>query len=249
MSEQLYESLSALVDGEAEDLEVRRLVKAMADAANADAEPMLQQRWARYQLMGAAIRSDATGTDAVDSALLDRINGQLDSMVASDEQAAIVDTALDTDRTGLSEISDATASSGESPPVAARAERGTTHRQIGDSPWKRLAIAASVAVVATIGFQQFQSQPGQIAPLDTFAQSPAPAPIAVTADSQLVSTEAVRARRLQPMPSGLQNAGGLQSPEAERRLNEYLLQHANLATQQANPSMAGFTRYVSFEQE
>lgn len=50
----LTESLSALADGEATPLEVRRLLKA------SESDPQLGARWARYNLAGAAMRRDVS---------------------------------------------------------------------------------------------------------------------------------------------------------------------------------------------
>ncbi|WP_341936574.1 sigma-E factor negative regulatory protein [Marinimicrobium sp. C2-29] len=50
----LTESLSALADGEATPLEVRRLLKA------SETDPQLGARWARYNLAGAAMRRDVS---------------------------------------------------------------------------------------------------------------------------------------------------------------------------------------------
>jgi sigma-E factor negative regulatory protein RseA len=54
MSETAYESLSALMDNEAEDLEIRRLLRQYAD------QPELQEKWARYQLVSAVLGGDAS---------------------------------------------------------------------------------------------------------------------------------------------------------------------------------------------
>jgi len=51
-NDSLTESLSALADGEATPLEVRRLLKASAS------EPELNERWARYNLASAVMRRD-----------------------------------------------------------------------------------------------------------------------------------------------------------------------------------------------
>jgi len=48
----LYESLSALADGEASELELRRLLKASAS------DPDITARWGRYQLAGSVLRKD-----------------------------------------------------------------------------------------------------------------------------------------------------------------------------------------------
>lgn len=54
------ESLSALVDNEASELELRRLLKASDDGLE------LKQEWQRYQLIGAAIRQDLPAVSYTD---------------------------------------------------------------------------------------------------------------------------------------------------------------------------------------
>lgn len=51
-SDHLFESLSALVDNEANELEVRRLLK------NIENNPELLERWRRYHLIGSALRKE-----------------------------------------------------------------------------------------------------------------------------------------------------------------------------------------------
>ncbi len=50
--DQLFESLSALVDNEANELEVRRILK------NIEQNPELLERWRRYHLIGSALRKE-----------------------------------------------------------------------------------------------------------------------------------------------------------------------------------------------
>ena len=52
MSEKLKESLSAVIDGEADEFELRRVL----DEVGKDAG--LQQSWDRYHLIGAAMRRE-----------------------------------------------------------------------------------------------------------------------------------------------------------------------------------------------
>lgn len=68
----LYESLSALVDGEASELEVRRLLKAQDEE--------LKARWSRYQLAGAAMRREL-GTMAP-TGFADRVSAALETEAA-----------------------------------------------------------------------------------------------------------------------------------------------------------------------
>ena len=52
MSEQLKESLSAVMDGEADEFEIRRVL----DEATSDAE--LRGVWERYHLIGSVLRGE-----------------------------------------------------------------------------------------------------------------------------------------------------------------------------------------------
>lgn len=60
VKDQLDESLSALVDGEATELEVRRLLKSI------DSEPEVRDQWHRYQLASAAMRDDVKVAKPID---------------------------------------------------------------------------------------------------------------------------------------------------------------------------------------
>lgn len=51
-SDQLLESLSALVDNEASELEVRRILK------NVESNPEVRERWHRYNMIGAVLRKE-----------------------------------------------------------------------------------------------------------------------------------------------------------------------------------------------
>ena len=73
------EALSAAVDGEADDLELRRMLDAAAD------DPELQEAWQRYHSIGASMRGEwRTGTDA----LRERVWQQLQSDGAEDAAAS-----------------------------------------------------------------------------------------------------------------------------------------------------------------
>ena len=56
--ESLYESLSALVDGEANELELRRLLKTQ--------DPELDRRWQRYHLIRAAMKGESIAMPVID---------------------------------------------------------------------------------------------------------------------------------------------------------------------------------------
>lgn len=80
------ESLSALMDGEASDLEIRRVLK------SEDVE--LEQRWHRYQLAGAAMRKENdSGFGSIDlsAAISDAIHGEA-VFTASNEDISKAET-------------------------------------------------------------------------------------------------------------------------------------------------------------
>ena len=81
MSEQLRESLSALMDGEANAFEVRRVL----DEARRDAE--LRKAWARWQRVSAALQGGSAQSGA---GLADRVwAGLVEDAAASDRDLAL----------------------------------------------------------------------------------------------------------------------------------------------------------------
>jgi sigma-E factor negative regulatory protein RseA len=69
MSDSLKESLSALMDDEADDLELRRVLKILPE------QPELEQVWARYHLVSASLKREIHHRPGVD--LLGRIQAGL----------------------------------------------------------------------------------------------------------------------------------------------------------------------------
>jgi len=76
MSDKAYESLSALVDNETDDLEVRRILKQYSD------QPEMREKWAQYQLVSSSINAgygvkDDTAIAPFDLDLSDKIAAQI----------------------------------------------------------------------------------------------------------------------------------------------------------------------------
>lgn len=71
MSDKVQESLSALMDNEADDLELRRILKKMPGQGDA-----LKEKWARYHLISASLKQEVHSRPAVD--LLSGIHAILD---------------------------------------------------------------------------------------------------------------------------------------------------------------------------
>lgn len=71
MNENLQETLSALMDNEADDLELRRLLKKLSE------DKTLQEKWARYHLLSACLKQEAHSKLSVD--LLTGIHAELEN--------------------------------------------------------------------------------------------------------------------------------------------------------------------------
>lgn len=126
----LNESLSALVDGEATPLELRRLLKASAS------ESELNERWSRYHLASAAMRRDLGAVaPAGFAAGVSKALEQEPSAAFDEEPSAAVNE-------------EPSAAFGDKPSAAAKPR----------SWWQglgRVAVAASVAGAVLIGVQQY----------------------------------------------------------------------------------------------
>ncbi len=129
-SDQLFESLSALVDGEASELELHRILKSIGE------DEALQARWQRYHLMRSVLRKDSmplVGSHQAD--FLNSVRSAIDSEVLGEGGEG-----------PLSSQSSGDASN-------ARSKMGGVWAQwIGKS-----AVAASVAFVFVLGFSQLQN--------------------------------------------------------------------------------------------
>lgn len=135
MNDQLRESLSALLDDEAEPMEVRRVLKEME--GNAD----VLATWQRLQIASSALRSEMpfVGDDGQCVSIADRV-----SQALKDEPAyQVVNTPLT-----------AAASGAETATAAGRFGR----------PLASLAMAATVAAVTVVAVLQYQGATAPAAP-------------------------------------------------------------------------------------
>lgn len=83
-SDQLFESLSALADGEASELELHRILKSISD------DEEVQQRWTRYHLMRAIMRKDGVAGELKNPVdLLSSIRVAIDSVDTASAGVAV----------------------------------------------------------------------------------------------------------------------------------------------------------------
>ena len=124
----LAESLSALMDNEASELELQRLLKAL------ESEPELKSTWSRYQIASAGVKGDIP-------------------VLASSDFASRVSAAIEAEETYSAPVIHQVAANQTSIPannVVAMPLRWW--QQAG-----RVAVAASVAGAVILGVQQYQT--------------------------------------------------------------------------------------------
>ncbi|GGY45240.1 sigma factor AlgU negative regulatory protein [Bacterioplanes sanyensis] len=203
MHERLKESLSALKDGEADELELRRLLNELDD------NPELSQTWARYEMMGALMRDEAISTVDLSRGIRQAIDGEPMDEVPAAQPAATATT---------------TTSSGQ---------------------WQQWltggAVAASVTLAVLLGVR-LESESAQPIPV---AHSPAAVPSQSQLTAQPVMLPAQPERQLVAQES--QPVGSdIALPEAQRKLQQYVLQHTENAALNTGRGMMPFARVASF---
>lgn len=219
--QRLNESLSALVDGEASELEVQRLLKE-SDVSGSSSAADLAQRWSRYQLAANVLRGDKVAP--------------VDLGLAASISAAI---AEEPPLTGATE------------PAAANDASDGAARSRWWRPLSRGAVAATVAFAAILGVQQIQSPQtvgdmlaGGERPAQQAVQSvPQPSGFLVpTLNTRAVST----APQLVPeQRAGVGPALQVQvapSPELMRHLNRVMIEHSEQAARVGSQGMVPFAR-------
>lgn len=84
MNERMNESLSALVDGQCDELEVRRVLNQL------DQDPECREKWLRYQMMSALMRDEAVAAIDLSRGIMQALDGEpmdeISAMMHSDEQ-------------------------------------------------------------------------------------------------------------------------------------------------------------------
>ena len=128
----LSESLSALVDGEANELEVRRLLNQL------DSDTELTEQWQRHQMLGALMRDEPMGNLDMTAA----INAGIDADASSEH--------------------DSGQANGQIHPLANEAESGDSDSQQPNwmKSLASVSIAASVTLAVLIGVRSIDSGTG-----------------------------------------------------------------------------------------
>lgn len=191
MNERIYESLSVLLDGEADELEIRRLLN------QTEHDDALLEKWASYQMIGAIMRQEPV-------------------------------THLDLAK-GVRQALDGEPMDNVQPfPMMAKAK---------NNHWRLFAasgaVAASVMVAVLVGVQWQQGVTGDLQNMPAIAA-------AQSANHSVVEPSAV----LIAMDEQQQH----QLEEAQRKLQEYVLQHNEQNVGNDTSSMMPFMQTVKFNQ-
>lgn len=231
----LNEQLSAILDGEAGELELRRFLQQLEGLESGQRTEILA-RWERYQRISAGLSGEAASA-RVSSDFAARISELIDAEPAlSAAEVTVTDQA----------ISDLP---GDLPGSLTSENRPKVFGM-------RLAVAASVALAIVVGFQQLQisnqTEALRLAHNNLQGVAAEQSPVSGMAaadfgsgvDQSVVAGTVVAATNGGSIDSGIQP---VDPAEAQRRLQEYLFEHANHASQQQAQGIVPFARVASFQ--
>lgn len=233
----LAESLSALMDNQASELEIQRLLKAL------DADPELKSTWSRYQIASAGLKRDLP-------------------VMASSDFAARISAAIDAEETyalqpqvAPQQASNQTASGN----VIVMPLRWW--QQVG-----RVAVAASVAGALIVGVQQYQAVAPQTtefaanapvaAPVAATESKAANLPSGINAPGLSARTVAVQSgyesrpqenRRVMFVPR--QEAAPIYNEDVSIYVNQLIQEHTDNASVNSGQGMLPYTRVILVEEE
>jgi sigma-E factor negative regulatory protein RseA len=234
MSDQLRESVSALMDGEADELELRRLL-------STENEESVKQTWARYHLVRDVIQDNDTSAYRhldISSQVSVAIN-QSDSGVGKiDQLEATVGQQM-----GSSGVNDSLADGNKAPEVAAWWR-----------PMAGFAVAASVAMAVVVGVQTLDTNvtPGFSSGLPIAGQATTTSRVyPVAGASMQASGGSGSAVRYQPveLPGDIAASRAAADLEARDRLEKYMLRHTEHAALNNGQGMISFARVASFDEK
>lgn len=213
------ESLSALMDGEADELEVRRILNHL------DKDDDLRENWKNYHLMGSLMRDESF--DSLD--LTQGINKALDG----------IDDAESTDSNMIAEL---LRGEGAGNDGSGNDGMNTAHSEIASKtpgqtwykPLTSVAVAASVTLAVLLGFQSLEPNNGM--GLATANNSSTGQPAGELTASTL--TQEQHQVLTQEQQKDLESA--------QQRLQDYVLKQSQ-GTDAGTDGMLPFARVVEFE--
>jgi sigma-E factor negative regulatory protein RseA len=238
-SPMLEESLSALMDNQASELEIQRLLKAL------ETDPEIKSTWSRFQIASAGLKGELP-------------------VLASSDFASRISAAIDAEETYSASAKPAVA-----PTKVASAVEGGNVVVMPTRWWQqagRVAVAASVAGALIVGVQQYPSGASQSAQIaaNTPAVAPAPSvenkavnlPSSITAPGLSARTVAVQSgyesrpqesRRVMYVPR--QEAAPVYNEDISTYVNQLIQEHTDNASHNSGQGMLPYTRVILIEEE
>jgi sigma-E factor negative regulatory protein RseA len=226
-SDQLFESLSALVDNEANELEVRRILK------NVEHNSDLMERWRRYHLIGSALRKERSVQISGPNRLVESVASYIDSAPSQVQNGGMGIPGRGTggdwrDLIGKSAVAASFAVTlvlgfnflgGNSDPIADSVHLTSAATTAGNSP-----VAATLHI--PVGFEL-------------------PIPEARTVST--ASNGAVHS--VLPVAQGLSQMDDITDPATQQFLNQLLIQHAERASAHGSLGIMPFARVSRMSSE
>ena len=233
MNDRMKESLSALVDGEADELEIRRVLN------QTENDEALREQWGCYQLIGSVMRGEPASTVDLSKGIMQAIDG-----VPMDEVPATVEASGHSDAVPTSHY-----------------EAATVEHKSGRFSWITSgAVAASVTLAVLLGARLTESPevvgtlnaPG-IAAVGVGASAVTPhstTPVLSSGGqigSQLVSvaSEQLPFSPLLEMDESELSESELR--EAQEKLRAYVMQHSEHAALNSGRGLMPFARVSNFD--
>lgn len=236
-SENILESLSALVDNEASEIERHRILK------NFSSNTELRDKWRRYHVIGSVMRREHNIASHID------VSAAVAAAIAGEDSAAGAPSAAATG----ADLGNRSSAPGE---------RKRWQDLVG-----KAAIAASFAAVMVVGVSQFSPQQNSVADsanlqvaggqratapteLNNVTSAPLgfelPMPAARTVSSNALSS----GDPMQPVPRALlpENSGDLTDPVTQELLNHLLIEHAARSSANGGLGILPFARVSKMEE-
>jgi len=243
-SPMLAESLSALMDNQASELEIQRLLKAL------ESDPEIKSTWSRFQITSAGLKGELP-------------------VLASSDFASRVSAAIDAEETYSTPAETTSVAAVASTPENTSPAEGGNVVAMPTRWWQqagRAAVAASVAGALVVGVQQYQTDASQsvqmaattpaVAPSPGVEHKAANLPSGINAPALSARTVAVQSgyearpqenHRVMYVPR--QEAAPVYNEDISTYVNQLIQEHTDNASHNSGQGMLPYTRIILIEEE
>lgn len=223
MNERNKESLSALMDGEADELEVRRILNQL------DKNDELYESWKSYHLMGSVMREEHV--DSID--LTQGINKILDGVEGNYQGALSSERVSDRSSRNSVEITDNLSRK-------VQENRGTKTDPAWYKPLTSVAVAASVTLAVLVGVQNFASNENLTIATAAKTQIQDESPVS----PNVLEMNSSKEQQIAFQVRSEEQQKSLES--AQQQLQDYILNNSSTSGERDN-NTSPFARVVEFE--